>query len=307
MVFFLLTSTFFRSRLTGLLTSSLSKLPARAKEAEMSTLEENRLTGTRTQKEFLADLWACPTAYFDEYPVDWVRDECLKALGQGRYLLTLSSSDWAERWILFLLGKEPREAERAFKILSWYLFANSSCGEGDKETDLAVRAIEFAIGLSENTSYSLCYGNRIAKDVTGRLCKRDGAVLYPEVKGIKEYLNGLIMDIWEVGIVRRIKFQCTSYSINKRSYLEDGWHNLERALKVILHMEDFSFISMLDQTLQFIHEGTSLPEYGPHFQKKLNIVVLEESIANLRRICKQKIREKNAETLQKQLSAASGM
>ena len=200
---------------------------------------------------------------FEKWPILEVREACLKQLEGWSHGIDDHIAQWAEDAIRDLAGEKLAE-----KLLSWYVFA-------PQDESSAVRALEFAISLSEE---KMEFGSAIvSKIICGRICSKHW-ILYPAVPSLPNFIENLLNKLAEWG-----KF---------RDYFEIEWHCAERALKMVLHGEDFSFLPKIETILELFKAQKISPQRDlPLYTRDMHIAVFQSARRTLCKIQRRKIRE----------------
>lgn len=173
-----------------------------------------------------------PLEVFDSYPIQEIREVCIKALEDGGWNLpwNLPKSEilanWAENRIEVLISwKDPMWK----KILNWYVFnAGSGAGGYFISVKVAVRAVEFAIATA---SFGGSLAGEAGHCVSARLQRNPE--LYWQVPRMKEFL--------EMSLFPR------SDEIGRVSW-RFGWTSAaERAIRRITDARDTTFLPLIRQ------------------------------------------------------------
>lgn len=236
-----------------------------------------------------------PLHCFSKWPLDTVRNACLGVMNENNYPLIYDdyTADWAEQWIMFFLKEDgTRDYDTTEKLLQWYLMGTYD-RQDEKINPFAIRAIEFAIELASDYKFAGIDG-KITKTITRRMLKDDGPYLYPDISSIRKYLKYRLIRIFGSGIFQINWFGKTNYEIKEDDYSEGHWVDFERALKIILHVEDYRFTWILDQAYQLLLEGTICPRFGDFDSSVTRIqhmMTIDYSIKKLNEFWQEAIKE----------------
>ena len=240
-----------------------------------------------------------PLSYFENYPIQEIRDKCLCLMVERVYPVSSEEeAEWAEKQILFFLERKTEHVPTAKKLFAWYI-AGNEWAEENTET-LTVKAIEFAIGLYFEYEHSH-FESTISKEVARRLKRGDAKRIYPQIPSIRKYFFDLIIRLFPAGIIRRIRFKDMSWDIKKENYLNETWHDVERALGVISHVGDYGFIGILEEALLLYEDGLVFP-WKPDafcvkdFVKDMHMKIIRGAIDHLNE-CLAKNKEEERENL----------
>lgn len=258
---------------------------------------KNNLRSAVSLEELLKNVEEDPLFYFETYPITEIRSRCLQLMLERKYPVSSEKeAEWAEKQIMFFLEERRSDWRTAEKLFAWYIAGTENTDTDKDATVLTVRAVEFALGLYfAHEHYFL--ENVISKEVSKRLRKSDAEYVYPAIPSIKNYLLDLIIHLFPGGIYRRIRFKDARWEIDAREYIDSTWHDVERALSVINHVEDTSFIGILDETLQLYEEGTIYPWRPDAYQvkgfvKDMHMRIISGAIDHLTECCQRKREER---------------
>jgi len=262
---------------------------------------KNNLQPTISLGELLREAEDDPLFYFENYPVQEIRDKCLQLMAERAYPVSSEKeAERAEEQILFFLKGKGDHVPTARKLFAWYI-AGTERAEGNAEP-LTVRAIEFAIGLYFAHDHSWFESN-VSKEVAKRLKRGDAKSIYPQIPNIRKYLFDLVTSHFPTGIVRRIRFKDTSWGIDPRNYSEETWYDVERALGVINHVEDFGFIGILEEALLLYEDGLVFPwksdaYHVKDFMKDMHMRIISGAIDHLTKCLQEHLRKMKKEALE---------
>lgn len=267
----------------------------------MSSLQaEVRETVTMQQLINLAK--TDPVDVFIDWPLDSIRKACLETMVSGHPIYCYEEAEWAESQIKYYLSESVRDYKTANDLLTWYLFGNSKLPP-TLRIPLTVKAISFAIDLYFSHKFSSFEG-KILKGVFGRLRKDDRSEIYLETPRVKDFLKDLIICIFGIGIVRRIRFGDKNYPMyDSERYYEESWNDLQRALDIVLLVKDYTFIPIIDEALCLILEGSIYPDFGPKYTKRFHIIILRDAIEELKKECIKAVKDRGETELQRARSA----
>lgn len=218
-------------------------------------------------REILDQAARSPFRYFEKWPIVEVWERCLKAMGE-REKIYKEEADWAEKWINALLERNV-DREIREKLLSWYVF--TARGE------LAVMAIEFAISLWRNGLK--IWPGELTKLIADKLLKgRYGEPgLYWKLPSLRGFIEGAFNEIKKE---------------RKDGYFDDDWYSLERMLRIIVTVEDFSFSDRIEEIILALQEGKIRP-YGssPYYIKSMHLAALRDAKKILAKAKREKLLE----------------
>lgn len=193
---------------------------------------------------------------FKEYPIRNIRVRCLEEMAKWEEFYSYHADEFLEPCIIDLFDQGD---DLYGSLLEMYIFKT--------EKDLTVRAIEFAISLDKRNIFGV---RNLSKMIAGRLTKDwQGADIYPKVPSLKMYLAGLLYEL-EKGMVDGYSDYC--------------WVEAERALRVISHVGDYSFLSQIEKLLLLHQQKIIGPSKSssPSFQRDVNIAMLKATIRMLK-------------------------
>ena len=200
-----------------------------------------------------------------------IREAFIKRMSGDWFFITPEIADWAEKTIIDLLQQRDDMGE---KLLRWYLFDNKLAKHCRTEQydKYVVRALGFTINMvGKVRDFS---DSTASKYVAGVILKGQYSpmYLYEQMPFMKDFLARLILE--------------NLAPPNRLIYFEKDWHMTERALKIIIKVGDFSFLSQLEnlvlrmETGNNISIGSDLPVYA----LDSHIAILKRTILELRKI-----------------------
>lgn len=190
---------------------------------------------TASLQRLLEDAQCEPFDLFEKWPIDEVREACLKKLRRNPYnwINIKVSADRIEAIIRSALAiEDPRWNE----LFHWYIrFA----GEGEcPHAEESVRAVEFAISLSREYKEQPLISGDTAKAVCNKL-KRDPS-LYWAAPSIHEFLSSLLLFVSDAG---------------GKGYDLTEWGFAERAIRRIVAATDTSFLESIERMYEDHRNG----------------------------------------------------
>lgn len=224
-------------------------------------MEGKRFKKTIYLEELFREATQNPLGLFEKWPIKEVRDKCLKSLERWEEFYNYHADEFLEPCISDLFD----QSDRLYKILlELYIFK--------ARRDLTARAIEFAISLDKK---SVGVDN-LSKMIAGRLTKDwQGADIYPKVPSLKMYLAGLLYELERCMV---------------DGYSDSSWFEAERALRVISHVKDYSFLSQIGKLLLLHQQKIIGPwKHSSPLQRDINVAVLKGTIRMLKQAEKEAV------------------
>lgn len=221
----------------------------------------NFLPSVRYKKVLKEEVRNDPLKCFMEWNFVEIRQACLKKMQD--FEIGYYHADWAEECIKSLRkSRNYEDLTLAEDVLSWYVFRA-------RQDDLAVRAIEFAISLTEKDTLSV---NKVSKIVAGRL--KEDISLYNLVPSLKLFLCKLLG--------HTTNFRHGNW--HGKEYFGSDWHMSERAQRIIQAAGDFSFLWKIDEVIMLLEEGCIYPwSYNPPDTKDMHLARLRITRKYLRK------------------------
>ncbi|MBU1102645.1 hypothetical protein KJ853_03260 [Patescibacteria group bacterium] len=205
-------------------------------------------------REILQEAVRSPFRCFEKWPILEVWEKCLKAIGE-RGVIYKEEADWAEKWIHTLLEQSVVSRDIGKKLLSWYVFTARG--------KLAVRAVEFALGLRQGLKV---WPDELSKLIAGRLIKNvsNEGFFYPQLPSLKKFLHELLDEFKKE---------------RRDGYLDSTWYCAERALRIIVAAEDFSFLDKIEEVILLMQAGQIFPSESsePFYFKVSNLGAFKEA------------------------------
>lgn len=227
----------------------------------MEAAKNLRFKKTVALSEILEGVWHSPFKYFEDWPILEVREKCLKEMERRRFF----DSEWLEPCIRELLeGYDNYDFGK--KMLSFYIFA--------ERNEVVIRAIEFALSLWRE---GRAWEGELSKVIAGRLLK-DKTKLYPKLPSLHGFLEDLLDKLMKKG--------------QRDGYLASNWYCAERALRIIIAAEDFSFLPKIEELILLLQEGEIYPsKCDPPYTRDLNLAMLRATKRLLLKAKKEKLAE----------------
>lgn len=208
-----------------------------------------------------------PFEVFEKWPIAEIRVKCLATLRTWDEFNEYHA-ELLEECITDLF----EQRDKLYRdLLDLYIFKT--------KRDLAARAIEFALSLNKK---STCGTDDLSKWVAGRLIKDSWGDIYSKVPSLRGYLTGLLGELE--------KYKADGYP-------DYYWFRAERAIRVILRADDFSFLPQIEKLLLLHQQKVIGPDkYHPHYQRDVNMAILRATVRELGRAKKEHILEANKDS-----------
>lgn len=200
-----------------------------------------------------------PFKTFEEWPLLDVRRKCLEVMSDERnycYSISPGTADWAEKAIDDLVVNNDAIVD---ELVQWYLFR-------PKDEDIIARALKFVIGLKAKNQ--IWYGyERTSKLIAGRVKKDtekfECKYLCPMPVFLKNYIKEIFNEFKEDGQSRA-------------GYDRSDWHCLERALRIISDVKDFSLLPEIEKIILLYQERKIYSvKWVPFFERDLHLAMLK--------------------------------
>jgi len=204
---------------------------------------------------------------FDQYPLDEIRQRCLKQLKRRSNNIQYSEEfEWLENHIRVFL-QESRVNEMAYELLSSYLYQATHVNQG------RLRALKFAFQLDRE---DLITRDRLTKLVYGTIM--DHPNLYWQTPAAHE-------------LVARLIHFFLPYNVDTvNDYSDITWIDFERAIRIILKTEDITFIQNLQEIQQLQKQKRIIPckhFRGSLFPAATHPVIVGQTIKQLQKLKKE--------------------
>jgi len=189
-----------------------------------------------------------PIEIFCDYPFDTIRTICVEMMEKSG--LNGYGPKIVEDFITKLMGSENvfDQTDYAERVLSAYLIR---CEDDNR----IIRAVEFAISIRK-----LFFDrSKISKFVIGKIDRNID--LYYKIPSLKSFLTELLSEMIDHG--------------KQSGYSSADWYEAERAQRLILDANDFSFLWKMEQILAHLKRGLINPGYGTPEMKDLHIARIE--------------------------------
>jgi hypothetical protein len=215
--------------------------------------KEKQLDKTVKMDDIFKQVHNDPINCFEKWPIKEIRQKCLERIKERGFLLSIEErAKWAENNITSLLDQENDEDKKlAMELLSLYIFDAPKKG--------AIQAIEFAISLRKRGEF-LCRVSLLdlSKIIAGRILKGD--IICQEIPSLKKFLQELINEL----------------KTARDSYVPGEWYCAERAIRIIMLTEDFSFLPQIEELIILFQQ----PNFKPiirdlPYQKEQDLAVLK--------------------------------
>ncbi len=221
----------------------------------MEEINEIRFKVGLSKNEFLRLAKDNPLTTFEKYPVLEIQEACLKAMDGSDVPLWDCDADWAEACIRDFLKQNIVASNFRERVLAWYVYSTRKA--------LSIRAIEFAISLWQNKRIQT---GELTKLIVEKLLDRRYAEpdLYCKVLSLRDFIEEVFNEFKDMG--------------RATGYYDYHWYALERILRIIVAVKDFSFLDRIEEIILSLQEGKIWPlSLSPYYIKSMHLVALQDA------------------------------
>lgn len=200
-----------------------------------------------------------PMATFDAWPIAEIREECFKKIKEWE--VDDSLADWAEKHIRELLAARHETLPR--NMLEWYVFKSAG-----KKTERAVNfCLSLLSGKEDGRPPVSSFGENVISKILAGDLRGQSPEIYRRLTSLKSFLRQLL---------DKLKPRSFEKSV-PTEYLDGDWFCAERALKIIVAYNDFSFLSKIDQLIDLFQAGKIKPRSELFYAQKSHLAAFLEA------------------------------